>query len=119
MDPAVMRMALMILIALGCSDVMYSRAVAAFNNHAGASALVVTTDGEVSTTILEPPNKGMAYLRHCLHETVLVTVSSIRCASSTSRSPCRIWPSGVQVVEEQSCRLALSCQARNQTRLLI
>src|SRR6188768_2308018 len=86
MDPAVMRMALMILIALGCSDVMYSRAVAAFNNHAGASALVVTTDGEVSTTILEPPNKGMAYLRHCLHETVLVTVSSIRCASSTSRS---------------------------------
>lgn len=47
MDPAVIRMALMILIALGCSLVMYSSAVHAFNSQAGASVVVVTSTRKV------------------------------------------------------------------------
>jgi hypothetical protein len=42
MDPAVIKMALITLMALGCSLVMYSSAVQAFNSHTGAWVTVVT-----------------------------------------------------------------------------
>jgi len=42
-DPAVMRIALMTLMVFGCSLVMYSRAVQAFNSQTGACVTVVTS----------------------------------------------------------------------------
>lgn len=42
MDPAVIKIALITLMALGCSLVIYSSALQAFNNHTGACVTVVT-----------------------------------------------------------------------------